>query len=130
MGRVIELTVAKGRAVEAGDGWLKVEYGIKATIDHNEEVAVARERMEALLDEWLGLSPKPASASGPPEIFPEDLRALLSFEETAGGWKITPRAYLGPEIFRKAMGIVRQHGGQYVSAGKDSHFRIPSITTK
>jgi hypothetical protein len=125
MGRVIELTVAKGRAIEAGDGWLKVEYGIKAAIDHNEEVAVAREQMEALLDEWLGLSPKPASAPGPSEIFPKELADLLSLEE-AGDWIIAkPKRYLGPGNFARIAAIVRQRGGEYVSAAKESHFRIP-----
>ena len=59
------------------------------------------------------------------QLFPEELRKLLNFEQTASGWKITPRQYLGSENFAKVADIVRKAGGDYVSAGKSSHFLIP-----
>ena len=61
----------------------------------------------------------------PASLFPEDLRQLLTFEETKEGWKITPRQYLGAENFAKIAQIVRENGGSYLSAGKKSHFLIP-----
>jgi len=60
-------------------------------------------------------------------MFPEDLEGLLNFEDKGEYIKITPRQYLGAENFAKIAQIVRGAGGDYVSAGKDSHFRVPKI---
>jgi hypothetical protein len=59
------------------------------------------------------------------EKFPEDLRGILSFECQADAIIIKPRQFLGSETFAKVVDIVKQQGGEYVSAGKDSHFRVP-----
>ncbi|MFP3984784.1 MAG: hypothetical protein ACLFU9_02280 [Candidatus Bathyarchaeia archaeon] len=58
-------------------------------------------------------------------MFSEDLEEMLVFEDKASFIKITPRQYLGSENFAKIASIVREAGGEYVSAGKGSHFRIP-----
>ncbi len=58
-------------------------------------------------------------------MFPEDLRLLLDFEEAKDHLLIRPRHYLGSENFAKIASIVRSAGGEYVSAGRESHFRVP-----
>jgi len=58
-------------------------------------------------------------------MFPEDLENLLSFEEKEEYIMIKPRQFLGSENFAKIASIVRGIGGDYVSAGKESHFRVP-----
>src|SRR4030042_6685094 len=58
-------------------------------------------------------------------VFPEDLDALLSFEEKGDYILIKPRQFLGSENFAKIASAVRGMGGEYISAGKDSHFRVP-----
>jgi hypothetical protein len=58
-------------------------------------------------------------------MFPEDLENLLSFEEKEDYIMIKPRQFLGSENFAKIASIVRGIGGDYVSAGKGSHFRVP-----
>lgn len=57
--------------------------------------------------------------------FPEDLEDLLNFEERDEFIVIKPRQFLGSENFAKIASIVRGLGGDYVSAGKESHFRVP-----
>ena len=57
--------------------------------------------------------------------FPEDLEALLSFEDKGDYTMIKPRQFLGSENFAKIASTVRGLGGEYISAGKDSHFRVP-----
>ncbi|MEM2936939.1 MAG: hypothetical protein QXJ63_00135 [Candidatus Bathyarchaeia archaeon] len=57
--------------------------------------------------------------------FPEDLEGLLNFEERDEFIVIKPRQFLGSENFAKIASIVRGLGGDYVSAGKESHFRVP-----
>ncbi|UCH70668.1 MAG: hypothetical protein JSV29_01400 [Candidatus Bathyarchaeota archaeon] len=57
-------------------------------------------------------------------LFPEDLEKMLTFEETGNYIVIKPRQYLGSENFAKIASIVRDAGGEYISAGKESHFRI------
>ena len=58
-------------------------------------------------------------------MFPEDLENLLSFEEKEDYIMIKPRQFLGSENFAKIASVVRGIGGDYVSAGKASHFRVP-----
>jgi len=66
-----------------------------------------------------------ASETKPEKLFPEDLRVLLSFEETEDSTIIRPRQFLGSENFAKIADIVKQRNGEWVSAGKQSHFKIP-----
>jgi hypothetical protein len=58
--------------------------------------------------------------------FPEDLENLLTFEEKEDYIIIKPRQFLGPENFAKIASLVRGIGGEYISAGKASHFRVPT----
>ena len=58
------------------------------------------------------------------ELFPKDLEEMLTFEETGNYIVIKPRQYLGSENFAKIASIVRDAGGEYISAGKESHFRV------
>jgi hypothetical protein len=62
-------------------------------------------------------------------MFPEDLESMLNFEEKDDYIIIKPRQYLGSENFSKIASVVRQAGGEYVSAGKASHFRVPRQRT-
>lgn len=60
------------------------------------------------------------------KVFPKDLLGLLIFEVSEDYILIKPKQYLGPENFARVASIVReQFGGEYVSQGKESHFRIP-----
>jgi hypothetical protein len=58
-------------------------------------------------------------------MFPQELEDLMNFTEKDDYIMIKPRQYLGSENFAKIASIIRGAGGQYISAGKDSHFRIP-----
>ncbi|MEM2418448.1 MAG: hypothetical protein QXQ42_03365 [Candidatus Bathyarchaeia archaeon] len=59
-------------------------------------------------------------------VFPQDLLNLLLFEVTEEHIIIKPRQYLGPENFARIASIVREQlRGEYVSHGKESHFRVP-----
>lgn len=58
-------------------------------------------------------------------MFPEDLENLLNFEEKEDYIIIRPRQFLGSENFAKIASAVRGMGGEYISAGKASHFRVP-----
>jgi hypothetical protein len=58
-------------------------------------------------------------------LFPKDLEDMLLFEEEEKYIVIRPRQYLGSENFAKIASIVREQGGEYISAGKESHFRVP-----
>jgi hypothetical protein len=68
---------------------------------------------------------KPLDIDDVKMMFPEDLEGLLNFEDKGEYIKITPRQYLGAENFAKIAQIVRGAGGDYISAGKESHFRVP-----
>jgi len=58
-------------------------------------------------------------------VFPPDLAGMLYFEATEDWTLIRPREYLGPDNFRRIAAIVRDTlNGEYVSAGKESYFRV------
>jgi hypothetical protein len=40
----------------------------------------------------------------------------------------TPRTYLGAENFARIVESLKPLNGYYVSAGKESHFRVPRVT--
>ena len=70
-------------------------------------------------------SAKPRSPDDVRMSFPEELEARLSFEEKNDYIIIKPKQFLGSENFAKIASAVRGMGGEYISAGKDSHFRVP-----
>ena len=83
-------------------------------------------------------APAPVTAQAPEKetsiedvkmMFPEDLENLLSFEEKEDYLVIKPRQFLGSENFAKIASVVRGIGGDYISAGKESHFRVPKKRT-
>ena len=59
-------------------------------------------------------------------VFPDSLAGTVYFEETDEHIIVRPRGYLGPDTFKEIAEIVRDRlGGDYMSAGRDSHFLIP-----
>ena len=60
------------------------------------------------------------------KVFPQDLLGLLLFEVTDDYIIVKPRHYLGPENFARIASIIREQlKGEYVSHGKESHFKVP-----
>jgi len=143
MGKISEITVTKGKTVKAGDReeWLRLEYSVKALVE-DDEVQVAKATIEGVIDGWLsnvtlpkpqvqqqaptqpGAQPKKRTAEEVKKAIPEDLLGLLRVEEGAEYIVLTPRQFLGSEIFSRVMECIEPLGGQYVSAGRGSHFRI------
>jgi hypothetical protein len=58
-------------------------------------------------------------------VFPKELEDMLFFEEQGEYIVIKPLRFLGSENFAKIASIIRSASGEYISAGRDSHFRIP-----
>jgi hypothetical protein len=61
-------------------------------------------------------------------LFPSNLEEMLTFEESGNYVVIKPRRFLGSDNFAKIASIVRGAGGEYISAGKQSHFKVPRET--
>jgi len=59
------------------------------------------------------------------DSFPEDLMDLVEFETSGNRVVVKPKRYLGRENFTRIAEIVKQAGGEYVSAGRESHFLVP-----
>lgn len=58
-------------------------------------------------------------------VFPEELAQILSFTQKNNQWIIKPKQYLGSENFAKLASVIRGIAGEYISAGKNSHFTAP-----
>ena len=56
--------------------------------------------------------------------FPSELAALLIFSETKDAVIIKTKGFLGTANFAKIGAVVRNLGGEWISSGKDSHFKI------
>ena len=56
--------------------------------------------------------------------FTQEQASKLSFEQIGDSWIIKPKAFLGSELFADISARVRELGGQYVSDGKNSHFKV------
>ena len=56
--------------------------------------------------------------------FPKDLEHLLEFEDKGDYIMVKPKGFLGSENFAKIASAVRGMNGEYISAGRDSHFRV------
>ena len=80
----------------------------------------------------------PAPTSSAPDVklakimtaFPEEILNLITInsEENNMWFIIKPKQFLGSENFAKIASAVRGLGGEYVSQGKLSHFRISKAT--
>ncbi len=57
-------------------------------------------------------------------MFPPELDSMLGFEDKGEYVMIKPKQFLGSENFAKIASTVRGIGGEYISAGRDSHFRV------
>jgi hypothetical protein len=104
--------------------------------DLTEITSILRSHVESKDEERMPFSAfKPTSqlrgtrtAEEVQSAFPKELLSLLLFEVGENYIFIKPKQYLGPENFARIASIVReQFGGEYVSQGKESHFRIPKI---
>ena len=59
------------------------------------------------------------------QAFSSELAGMLIFEESGTFIIVKPRRFLGSDNFAKIASIVRDLGGEYISAGRNSHFKVP-----
>lgn len=59
------------------------------------------------------------------QAFSTELAGMLLFEEHEKFVIVKPRRFLGSDNFAKIASIIRDLGGEYISAGKNSHFKVP-----
>jgi len=58
------------------------------------------------------------------QAFSSEFAGMLLFEESGNFIILKPRRFLGSDNFAKIASVVRDLGGEYVSAGRNSHFKI------
>jgi len=103
------------------------EIEITAFVEDGENEEEVMKQLEAKILDFMQreeTGKKPYTCTEQP-TFPEEYQKLLKIEDAGSFWKIKPVKFLGSENFSGIAEIVKQYGGEYVSAGKDSHFRIP-----
>jgi len=81
--------------------------------------------LRILVEAGRPVAEAPSSLTEIEEAFSEDLRQMLEFEDLGDYVKISPKRFLGSDNFARIASIVRGLSGEYVSAGKESHFRAP-----
>jgi len=58
------------------------------------------------------------------KAFSPELAGMLLFEQSGKYIIVKPRRFLGSDNFAKIAAVVREIGGEYVSAGRNSHFKV------
>lgn len=58
-------------------------------------------------------------------VFPGIYAELVTVSDRGSFWEIRPKQFLRKEDFGEIAKVVAQYGGEYVSAGRSSHFNIP-----
>ena len=83
-------------------------------------------RIETAPSQGISKAEKVRTIDDVQKVFPQDLLGLLLFEVTDDYIIVKPRHYLGPENFARIASIIREQlKGEYVSHGKESHFKVP-----
>jgi hypothetical protein len=59
------------------------------------------------------------------QAFSSELAGMLLFEDSGKFVIVKPRRFLGSGNFAKIASIIRDLGGEYISAGRNSHFKVP-----
>jgi hypothetical protein len=77
MGKIVEITVSKGRTCRPSDleQWLREEYTLKATVEDEAELEIARGHMDELITGWLTASAAKPTAQMP-GLDPDELAKL------------------------------------------------------
>jgi len=70
---------------------------------------------------------KPQNPANILSQFPTELANLLTTTEENNYYILKPKKFLEPDNFAKVAEIVKTLGGEYISAGKNSHFRIKKV---
>lgn len=68
---------------------------------------------------------KPESAEDVKTMLGSEITKYLAISQHEQTIVIKPRQFLGRDLFGKIARKIREMGGVYVSAGKQSHFEIP-----
>jgi hypothetical protein len=70
-------------------------------------------------------SEKKRSINDVKQAFSSELAGMLLFEESGTFIIVKPRRFLGSDNFAQIASIIRDLGGEYISAGRNSHFKVP-----
>jgi len=62
-------------------------------------------------------------------LLPDSLRDQLDIQLKEGSIVIKPKQFLGSKNFAELSSTVRRIGGEYISAGRNSHFTVPTSTS-
>jgi hypothetical protein len=75
--------------------------------------------------------PRAISLEDAKKMFPNELLGKIDLEVSGSHIIVKPKQFLGSKLFSTLADIARNKlGGEYVSAGRDSHFRIPIEATQ
>ncbi len=94
---------------------------------------MSEEKLKTLIDDLIKIREAinsllakicPKSLEEVKTSIPQECKELITYEENQKYYILKPKAFLGSENFGKILNAIRGFGGEYVSAGKNSHFRI------
>ena len=103
--------------------------------DNTEMWFIAEKNKKANPQQKQPSTPQPNATQPKPEAvknidilkeFTEEQENRLTAERKGDYWIIRPKHFLGSELFAQISATVRSLQGEYISAGKDSHWRVPT----
>lgn len=106
-----------------------VPIEVKALTIVRDHLVAAAQEITQLMQEKMPqeFKDKPEAHMEIEQCFPKELAELLNFEDQGQWTKISPKQFLGSDNFARVLAIVKELQGEYISAGKNSHFKIPKV---
>lgn len=108
----------------------EVPLDVKAVSIIRDHYAAMEKELSELLKQQVPQEAKDTPQKAPTDIqqlFPKELSELLNFEDQGKTIKVSPKQFLGSDNFARVLAIVKELNGEYISAGKNSHFKIPKV---
>ena len=145
------ISYARKESVQKDGAYSSVEIGLHKEFDETTPTEEAYGLVRNQVEKWLQdeknriqserstvapeqtqkPEPKPLTIEDVSKAFPADLSGIVYFEDEGESILVKPRQFLETETFRKIADIVKdQLGGEYISLGKGSHFRVSKAGKK
>jgi len=99
--------------------------GLKVELDESEDLDEAFRNIKARVLQLHEGSRIETDIESLRDSFLDEWNGRLEFTSNDKYFIVKPKHYLGSDKFGELASIIRDLGGEYVSADKDSHFRIP-----
>lgn len=142
---MVKIRVGKGKTFQDGDEWQKEYFEIEMEIEEK-DIEVKKNWASSTIESWFTPTPEKTNAQSTPaaqtpqtrdaqlgpgkwtkesilKAIPDNFVKEVDIEETSVAFVIRI-PFMSSDKFATIAQVIRNLGGEYISAGRSSHFRI------